>query len=227
MTVPSRAIVACRHTPLAEIYQRRGSYECLGCPLASATAQPVRGHYLQDAWQDGIVIGVVAAPDHGGGEGYAGVWAEELTEEALFEAFHARHTFGTTGEKIALLVTSRDAESRTVLMGDKAKRPSGPIPFTIEAQAAEPVRSVTVLRNNEPVFRTEPGTREVRLEWTDDAPPASGPLWYYVRVEVAPSPEATVSRPSLAWSSPIWFYDAVPPPRRFPSQPLASVSAAP
>jgi hypothetical protein len=199
------------HTPLAEIYQRRGSYECLGCPLSSETGQPVRGHYLQDAWADGIVIGVIAAPDHGGGEGYAGVWAEDLTEGALFDAFHARHTFGTTGEKIALLVTSGDA-----MMGDKVERPAGAIPLSIEVVAAEQVESVTVLRNNEPVFRAAPKSREVRLEWTDDAPPP-GPLWYYVRVEVAPAPDAASARTSLAWSSPIWFYDAVPAPRRFPA----------
>lgn len=205
------------HTPLAEIYQNRGSYECVGCPLTAAKAQPTEGHYLQDAWADSIVIGVIAAPDHGGGEGYAGVWAEELTDRALFDAFHARHTFGTTGEKIALLVTSGDA-----MMGDKVRRPDGDgIPIDIEIAAAEPVESVSILRNNEVVFRKEFGTREVQLLWKDDSPPPNDPLWYYVRVQVAPTPGVDAARPSFAWSSPIWFYHDVPPPRRFPPESAA------
>jgi hypothetical protein len=200
------------HEPLAEIYQRRGSYECLGCPLASPTGTPFAGHYLQDAWAAGIVIGVIAATDHGGGEGYAGVWATGLNEHALFEAFHARHTFGTTGEKIALFVSSGEA-----MMGDKTRRPEdGRIPLQVSVAAGAPIEKVEILRNNE-VVHVQPGGGDSTLDfhWTDEQPPDAPALWYYVRATVVPDPQESIPRDRLAWSSPIWFFDSVPPPRRF------------
>jgi len=84
------------------------------------------------------------------------------------------------------------------IMGDKAIRPDGNIPFTIRASADRPVKRVVVLRNNQEVFTTDPGTEKVELAWEDPQAPANTTLWYYVRIHRDDE--------ELAWSSPIWFF---------------------
>lgn len=182
-----------RLQPVAEIYQTRGSYECLGCPNQAVDGEPVAGHYLQDAWAKGIVIGVIASPDHNGGNGKVGVWAEKLDRQDIFDAIRARHTFGTTGSKIALAFSAGNA-----IMGDKVSRTSGPLTFSVNAHALAQISEITILRNNQIVFTTVPNELDVSLDWTDLNPfPSSGSLWYYVRLR-------TVNG-EFAWSSPIWF----------------------
>jgi len=178
--------------PVAEIFQTRESYEYLGCPRQAPHGEPKRGHYLQDAWASGIVIGVIASPDHGGGKGKAGVWAEELTRQKIFEAVRGRHTFGTSGAKIALRFSAGDA-----MMGDKVKRRGGPVSFTVEALAMHDVVEVAILRNNEIVHKSSPNVRQCSVEWTDRRPLKADKTWYYARIQCKDK--------ELAWSSPIWF----------------------
>ena len=181
------------HQPLAEIFQQRESYEYYGAPRQSRAATPFKGHYLQDAWALGLVIGVIASPDHGGSKGNAAVWAEEPTRESLFKAFHARNTFGTSGAKMNLWVSSGD-----VMMGDKTVRRQDSIPFTISASADRPISKVVILRNNSEVFTATPQKKEVEVNWTDTSPPKHTTLWYYVRIHRDDE--------ELGWSSPIWFF---------------------
>lgn len=178
--------------PVAEIFQARQSYEYLGCPRQSQTGAPFKGNYLQDAWAKGIIIGVIASPDHGGGNGKVGVWAEELTRESIFEAVRARHTFGTSGAKMSLFFGAG-----TAMMGDKVKRREGPIKFRIKGLSLRAIDELVVFRNNEIVHRVEPGEKEVELDWTDMDPPEAKRLWYYTRMHAEDD--------ELAWSSPIWF----------------------
>ena len=186
------------HQPLAEVFQARQSYEHQGCPRESGTAKGrpwlSRGFYLQDAWKDEVIIGTSASPDHGGTQGRTGVWAEELSPEDLFDAFHRRHTFGTSGAKIALYFASGEH-----LMGDKVERhPSDkPISFDVKVITGTPISRVIIFRNNERVHEMASPGKELQATWTDPAPPANKRLWYYVRVERADE--------ELAWSSPIWF----------------------
>jgi len=177
--------------PLAEIFQARQSYEYLGCPRQSPEGAPFKGYYLQDAWAKGIVIGTIASSDHGGGNGKAGVWAEKLTRESLFEAMRARHTFGTSGSKMSLFFGTD-----TAMMGDKLKHPGKPITFQVRALAFHDIRELVIFRNNQIVRRVEPNQKQVDLKWTDGEPP-NVTLWYYARIHTADN--------ELAWSSPIWF----------------------
>ena len=178
--------------PVAEIFQARESYEYLGCPRQAPHGEPRRGHYLQDAWDKGIIIGVIASPDHGGGKGKAGVWAEELTREKIFEALRARHTFGTSGAKMALRFSAGDA-----IMGDKVNGHDSTISFTVEARAMHDIVEVVIFRNNNIVYKTSPNTLECTVEWTDERPLKAARAWYYARVQCRDK--------ELAWSSPIWF----------------------
>jgi hypothetical protein len=181
-----------RLQPVAEIFQARQSYEYLGCPRQAPQGAPFKGNYLQDAWAKGIVIGVIASPDHGGGNGKVGVWAKALTRDGIFEAVRARHTFGTSGAKMALFFKAGDA-----IMGDKARRPNGPIEFEINALAMRDIREVVIFRNNEIAFRAEPGDKRVELRWVDEKPLDVDHAWYYARIHAEDD--------ELAWSSPIWF----------------------
>ena len=182
------------HQPVAEVFQNRQSFECLDAPRQAKNALPFKGHFIQDAWELGIIIGVTASPDHGGGAGKTGVWAEELTRETLFKAFHARHTFGTSGSKLALFV-----QSDTHLMGDKVLRNgTGPIPFHIQGVSDRPITKVSIMRNNKVVWEATPNAATVSLDWRDEQPLDAKMAWYYVRLQRADE--------ELAWSSPIWFF---------------------
>ena len=151
-----------------------------------------KGHYLQDAWERGLIIGVIASPDHTSGEGKVGVWAKELTRESLFEAIRARHTFGTSGAKMAMRLWTEHA-----IMGDKIERPAGSITLKVSALAFHEIKELVIFRNNRIVHRVEPNAKAYETEWTDDAPPNEKLLWYYARIHA--------SDDELAWTSPIWY----------------------
>lgn len=178
--------------PLAEIFQLRQSYEYFGCPRQSPQGAPFKGYYLQDAWAKGIVIGTIASSDHGGGMGKAGVWAEQLTRESLFEAMRARHTFGTSGAKMGLFFTADNA-----VMGDKVKHLGKPITFQMRAVAMSDIKELVIFRNNQIVYQSQPNAKELESTWTDPNPPSGETLWYYARIHAVDD--------ELAWSSPIWF----------------------
>jgi hypothetical protein len=178
--------------PVAEVFQARESFEYLGCPRQAKRALTEKGHYLQDAWEQGVIIGTIASPDHGGGRGKVGVWAPELTREAIFAAVRARHTFGTSGGKIGLLFQQGEH-----IMGDKVEGNPDKPTFSVRATAMHPIREVVIFRNNQIVHRVQPGTKSVQFEWRDQSPAAADRHWYYTRVHCEDD--------ELAWSSPIWF----------------------
>lgn len=86
---------------MAEIFQIRGSYEHAGAPREAARTTPA-GWFLQDAWARGIVIGVIASPDYGGGYEKACVFAPELGQPSILDSLRARHCYGTTAAKVSL-----------------------------------------------------------------------------------------------------------------------------
>ncbi|AQQ71007.1 hypothetical protein SMSP2_01371 [Limihaloglobus sulfuriphilus] len=182
-----------KYQPVAEIFQTRASYEYLGCPRQSGQGAPFKGNYLQDAWEKGIIIGVIASPDHGGGNGKVGVWAESLTRKDIFEAVKARHTFGTSCPKMSLFFRSNEA-----IMGDKTQKRSGAIPFEIRATALQDIKEVVIFRNNSIVYKAQPLEKKIEINWIDENPAQdSETLWYYTRIQTKGG--------ELAWSSPIWF----------------------
>ncbi len=185
--------------PVAEIFQSRGSYEYYGCPRQAEDGAPFSRFYLQDAWKRGIVIGVTASPDHGGGYGKTGVWAEELTRKSIFEAVRSRHTYGTSGKKMALLFRAGEA-----MMGDKVDTPQSSISFEVEASSDTQIKEVVIFRNNEIEFNSKANLKNLSLRWVDENPNKEDGIaqrldynWYYVRIQTEDD--------EIAWSSPIWF----------------------
>jgi hypothetical protein len=178
--------------PVAEVFQVRGSYEAPGAPRVAKKATASEDHFLQGALKRGVVIGVIASPDHGGGVGKACVWAKENSREAILDALRARRCYGTTGARIALEVhvAGHFMGERT---GDGA---SGPVAIEVKATCPNDVAKVSICRGGAWVHAETPSSRAFSFTWTDaDAPP--GPKWYYVRVEQKDG--------ELAWSSPVWL----------------------
>ncbi|HUT95857.1 MAG TPA: carbohydrate binding domain-containing protein [Thermoguttaceae bacterium] len=178
--------------PVAEIFQIRGSYEYQGTPREAARTTPKPGYFLQDAWARGIVIGVVASPDHGGGYGKAAVFAPELTREAILDALRARHCYGTTAAKILL-----DVRTDGHLMGEKVSKPAPRnVEVTIFARCPGEIARIDVCRNNQFIYTHEPEGCDAQLTFVDREPLA-GRSYYYVRV--------IQEDEEIAWSSPVWF----------------------
>lgn len=178
--------------PVAEIFQVRGSYEYKGTPREAARTVPQPGYFLQDAWARGIVIGVIASPDHGGGYGKACVFAPELSRPAILQALRQRHCFGTTAARIFLDVRVNDH-----LMGEKlTEPPRGPVTVKIVARCPQDIDRIEVCRNNRFIYTNNPPGRDASLTFVDTAP-EEGRSYYYVRV--------VQKDEEIAWSSPVWF----------------------
>lgn len=98
-------------SPVSEIYSSHGSNESIDSPV------PMEGNHdmgprtntgtYQAALNRGHRIGVIASNDGPGlpgtwNSGIAGVWAPELTREAIWEAVRERRTYGVTGDRMRL-----------------------------------------------------------------------------------------------------------------------------
>jgi hypothetical protein len=177
--------------PVAEMFQIRGSYEYKGTPREAGRTTPP-GYFLHDAWARGIVIGVIASPDHGGGYGKAAVYAPELSREAILDALRARHCYGTTAAKIFL-----DVRVDGHLMGEKVAKPAPKnVQVAIRCRCPAEIGRIEVCRNNQFIYTHEPEGREAQLTFVDrDA--LKGRSYYYVRV--------IQKDEEIAWSSPVWF----------------------
>jgi hypothetical protein len=177
--------------PVAEVFQTRGSYEYHGAPRQAGRTTPP-GYFIQDAWARGIVIGVVAAPDHGGGYGKACIYAAELSRKAILDALRNRRCYGSTAAKIFL-----DVRVNGHLMGEAVAEPAGgQVTVKIHALCPAKIDRVEVCRNNRFIYLQEPPGRECNLTFVDVEPPA-GRSYYYVRVIQKDG--------EIAWSSPVWF----------------------
>ncbi len=123
------------------------------------------------------------------GGGLAGVYATELTREGLWEAFEAKRTFATTGERMVVAL-----EGEGGFMGE-AVTAQGPIELIVRAEGTAPIELIEILRDGVVVW-SEPGSRDsAEIAWTDPDP-LPGEVWYYARV--------TQLDREMAWTSPLW-----------------------
>ena len=183
--------------PVAEIYQGRGSYEYKGAPGEAKRTTPEKGNFIQDAWAKGIVIGVIASPDHGGGKGKACVFAPEFTRESLLDAMRARHCFGTTAARMFL-----DVRVNGALMGDILPPAQGkPVEVKIRVRCPGDIDRIEVCRNNEFIYCNQPEGKEADLTFVDPKPLDTW-SYYYVRVIQKDA--------QMAWSSPVWLGHPTP-----------------
>jgi hypothetical protein len=147
--------------PLIEVHSHHGTFEWL----------------LEETLDRGLKVGFIAASDDhtcrpgltlptGGFTtrgGYTGVYARELTREALWEAFWARRVYGTTGERIIL-----DVRVDGHTMGEDCAAGGAP-EISVKVHGTKPLHAVEVMRGRDLVYRhpfAEPrGDRLLKVEW--------------------------------------------------------------
>ncbi len=189
--------------PLCEICSVHGVFEYAG-------NQPIphrgnlKGAFVQDGLAAGRRFGFTGGSDQHGllwqhgtcwkrnvyRAGITGILAPELTRPALFEALRKRRTFATTGVKMRLAFYVND-----LTMGEEGTT-SGPPKVHVDVLALEPVKWVTLVRNNEEILRYGGEGPRTRVTFTDEEIPEGRASWYYPRVELMDG--------NMAWASPIW-----------------------
>lgn len=80
--------------------------------------------------------------------GYAGVYAAELSREALWDALRSRHTYATTGERIFLQVTTPEG----AMMGDELRGDQAP-QLDIDVGGTSPIFTLEIRRRLETIYR--------------------------------------------------------------------------
>lgn len=135
---------------------------------------------LEEALDNNYVVGVVGGSDDHTGRpglsyptnhhfgtrgGLAGVYMEQLDRESIFNAVKKRHTYATTGERIALEVSTNDGH----FMGDYWEASSAP-KIQVKTAGTKPLESIELYRNKEmvysyPIYKSEPLLNKIRIEW--------------------------------------------------------------
>jgi hypothetical protein len=116
------------------------------------------------------------------------VYSPGTLREHVFESLKQRHTYGAT-DNIVLEFWVGDH-----LMGDKFQASTNQR-LRVKAIGTGEISAVRLIRDGQFIYETEPGKREVDIEFVDtQADP--GQHWYYTRIEQANG--------ELAWSSPVW-----------------------
>lgn len=138
-----------------------------------------------------------------------GVWARELSREAIFEALRARRCFATSGSKMVLDFRIDDAP-----MGSEVTT-SGHITVVVRVWGTRPLERLTIMRGwvgSDPlqvsvVHECRLSGMYAEVTWHDDPPP--GTSFYYVVAKQAGEDIRYLSNVSIAegcraWGSPIW-----------------------
>jgi len=150
--------------PLIEVHSNHGTFEW----------------FLEEALKRCLKVGFVANSDdhtcrpglsypHGGFStfgGYTGVYASELTREALWEAFWSRRCYATTGERMILWV-----EVDEHMMGEEFEADSPP-EISVRVVGTSPLHEVEIKRGVDTIYRhpfAKPrgdGERLIKVEWS-------------------------------------------------------------
>jgi hypothetical protein len=206
--------------PVMEIYSHHGQSECyaphhllayewnrLRNPERRANTSVPGPHYAQDYWMHGCRIGVIASSDEHSGQGgrrhggIAGVLADALTRENIFDAIRARRCYATTGERILVEFRADDAP-----MGSVSQRKRGDkVRLDLKIWATSELLRVEILRYRfgmdkefRPVVSIYPKDAMDTAVTFDDV--VESPCMYYARVTQEP-----LDWPGMAWTSPIWI----------------------
>ena len=183
---------------LLEIFSNHGRAEFYG-NIPHFSSHPIatmKGYTYQDALARGYRLGIVAASDDHRGRvgtvGLTGVWAEEQTREAIYDAMKARRCYGTTNPRIILRFAANGHQ-----MGQEFTS-SGPIRIEGSAVGSYKLFSIEVVKNGEVAYvayprnlkpwDTGPRARRINFEWVDEE--FTSDSYYYLRVTQAPNPRS-------------------------------------
>jgi hypothetical protein len=146
-------------TPVVEIFSEQG------CTLSDRSPYPmilhsnggrVTSQTVRFQLARGLRFGFVASTDdHFGypgayGEGVVGVWAEDLTPAAIFNALRARRTVAATGDRIRLVVLANGQPMGSELASSEKRV------FAVKAEAPDSIESVELVRDGRVIRRHFP-----------------------------------------------------------------------
>jgi hypothetical protein len=188
--------------PLVEIVSVHGAFEYMGNrPIKHRGGKP--GCFVQDGLARGLRFGIIGGSDSHGllwhhrvaykrdpnRCGLAGVLAEELTRESIFDAFKKRRTFATSGVKMRL-----DFRINGHFMGEEFSTSDG-IQINVDVISESDLLWLTIVRDNKDF--NQYGGEGLRSYYTvEDRNLSPGTHFYYLRVVLKDG--------NMAWSSPIW-----------------------
>jgi hypothetical protein len=182
--------------PIVEIYQgMRQNYEIPDGPRTNTAKDSIGGWrpkgFVSDALQKGYKLGFQASSDHiSTHQSYANVLVTSDTREALMDAIRKRHIYASTDNIIA------DVRSGSHLMGDVFTTDTPP-DFSVKLIGTAPFTKVVIVKDNQSVYTTTPGSRQVEFRWRDYAPEPGKRSYYYVRGEQ--------QNGEIVWASPFWI----------------------
>lgn len=193
--------------PLTEIYSKWGTNEYFGNPRP--VVFEARGGHWRDALEMGARMGCVAGSDvhlpspgadcHMGANvrydepGLLGVWAPELTREAIWRAIREKHTIAASGARVMIdfRVCGHITGSEITYPAGKGRR------LSLKVSAPSELKRVDVIKNGNDIFHinTE-GEGNFASLLVEDMIAERKVDYYYVRV--------TLLNGRQAWCSPIW-----------------------
>ena len=145
-------------SPVVEIFSFHGCSESSDGPYPYLHTMGPRHDQscAQYGWSQGKIFGLIGSTDHHNafpgsyGSGRMGVWAEELTRNAIWEAIRKRRTYALTGDRIELKFAINEA-----IMGDV-------FPYTedrhisVSVIGGDSIDCIDVLHNNKIIHRESP-----------------------------------------------------------------------
>ncbi len=195
-------------SPVAEIFSAHGNSEAFDAekPLIDKTP----GSFVQDALERGLKLGFVGGSDYHQAfvgsrirleqfpanlnashfqyrAGYTGVFARELSRDAVYQAICSRSCYATTGGRMIILARMNGEKMGRVVAGDDRR-------LEVFAAGEGSIERVEVIKNNKVVYAEEPGALWTKVEFRDG--PGEDEDFYYVRVRQRDG--------ELGWSSPVW-----------------------
>ncbi len=187
---------------LVEICSIHGNSEGVGQPMAVRGAK--EGHGVRDALARGYRLGFVGSGDTHNGHpglgdptsaptgGIAGIYATDLTREAIWDALYHRRTYASTGPRVVLDVTLNETMmGGVVTLGSVDTERT----LSIEAHAPFKIRTLDIIKNERLYVSTAIDDLRFALAFDDPEPAADGDR-YYVRLRL--------QNDQMVFSSPIW-----------------------
>jgi hypothetical protein len=151
----------------------------------------VGGGDIHDGRPGDELCGIQVTPEHYRHlrrQGIMGVWAPELTRDAIFDALWNRNCFATMNVRMPIRFSVCGARQGTSVESDNER------PIHVWAASEVPIARVTVVRGGEDWKVLEPHERVV--EWDVEDAASGAPEYYYARIEREDG--------WMGWSSPVW-----------------------
>ena len=133
--------------------------------------------FVSNALAKGYRLGFQASSDHSSTHlSYANVWVTETTRGGVLEAIRERRVHGATDNILA------DVPSRGHFMGEEFETDHAPR-LEIALVGTAEIEKVSIIKDGHYVHLVGPGTRQLKMTWTDTTSQRGETSYYYVRGE--------------------------------------------